>query len=316
MTTTTTATTNFSSTVVNLIASKILANLRANHAYMQPGNYRADGHRDGTNNVVTWTTYADLAVATTALTEGVAPTDNALTISVESASASQYGNTVAISDLAALENPHNLIRVASDNLADNAARTIDVLVRDIVTAGASVIYSSGAARSAVPASAVLNGTLVKRMVEELGAGNVRPFPNGNYRMIIHPRQAADLQRDSATAGYVDIFKYSEMASALNAGMLRTASFAGMDFLISSDSKIFATAGVSSANVYGAVAFGQEAYGVYWLQDLQAYLVPAGGDHSDPLAQKAIAGWKVAFASKLLTNPGAQLIRLETGSTNG
>ena len=314
MATTTTATTNFSSTVTADVKRRVLENLRAKHAHVMPGAFIPAAYQRGTNSFV-YVTYPDLSAATTALTEGTPPTDNALSISTESFSATQVGNTIAISDIAALQSPHNLASIAAERLAENAAKTQDILVREILAAGASVFYSGTAtSRSTVAGTAILTGALVKRMVEELQAANVPTFGNGRYRSVVHPRQAGDLQRDTSTAGYVDIFKANEQASNLTE--LRTAAYAGADFIITSDAKVFATAGASSANVYAALFFGPEAYAVNDLQSLNAYLVPAGGDHSDPIAQKAIVGWKMAFGAKILTGPGAKIMRLETGSTYG
>lgn len=316
MGTTSTATSNFSNTVTNLVTKKVLENLRAGYAHAAPGNYRAEAFEQGTNGTFVWTTYPDQSAQTTALVEGVAPTDQALTISTESASATQIGNTYAITDLALLQSPHNLIVVASDHAADQAAKTIDTMVRDVIVAGASVFYGGTAtSRATVAVSSVLTGALVKRMNEELGANNVRTFPNGLYRAIIHPRQAADLQRDTSTAGYVDVFKYAQPDPLIRSSM-QVGQFGGFEFMVTSQAKSFITAGLSSANVYAGLFFGQDAYGVGWEQRLNAYLVGPGGDHSDPLSQKAMLGWKCAFACKLLTGPGTQLIRLETGTTYG
>lgn len=314
MATTTTATTNFSSTVTADVKKKVLDNLRARYAHvMIPEPIRAE-YVEGTNSFV-YVTYPDLAAATTALVEGTPPTDSALSISTESFSATQIGNTVAISDLAALQSPHRLVSIAAERLADNAAKTQDILVREILAAGASVFYGGTAtSRATVAVSHVLTGALVKRMVEELQNANIPTFDNGRYRAIIHPRQAGDLQRDTSTAGYVDIFKANEQA--VNLTELRTAAYAGVDFIITTNAKVFATAGVSSANVYAGLFFGPASYAWNDLQALNAYLVGFGGDHSDPIAQKAIAGWKQAFGAKLLTGPGAKIMRLETGATYG
>jgi N4-gp56 family major capsid protein len=312
--TTTTATTNFSATVVADVKRRVLDNLRAKYAHIAPGNPIQASYVRGTNSFV-YVTYADLAAATTALTEGTPPTDNALAISTESFSATQIGATFAISDLAALQSPHNLASIASERLADNAAKTADTLVREIIVAGASVFYAGSAtSRATVAVSHLLTGALVKRMVEELQTANIPTFDNGNYRAIIHTRQAGDLQRDTSTAGYVDIFKANPMAENLTS--LRTASYAGVDFIVTQAAKVFATAGASSANVFAGLFFGPEAFAMNDLQSLNAYFVPAGGDHNDPIAQKIIVGWKQAFGAKLLTGPGAKLMRAETGATNG
>jgi N4-gp56 family major capsid protein len=316
--TTSTVTTNFGNTVTNLIAKKILLNLRANYAHAMPGNYRPEQFYNGTNGTFVWTTYPDQAAATTALTEGSPPTSQALTITTESASAVQVGGVYEATDLALLQSPHNLLAVGSDHAADQAAKTIDVLVRDIIAAGASVIYSgSQTSRANVASSHALTGAGVKRMVEELQTGNVRPFADGSYRAIIHPRVAADLQRDTSTGGYMDIFKYSK-PEALQT-RLPTANYAGVQFIVSTQAKIFtggSTAGGGTGNVFASLFFGEGAYGIGWEQPLNAYFVPAGGDHSDPIAQLAKLGWKTALATRLFTGPGAMLIRNESGATNG
>lgn len=279
---------------------------------MIPDPIRAE-YVEGTNSFV-YVTYPDLSAATTALTEGTPPTANALSISTDSFSATQIGNTVAISDLVAKQSKHNLVGIAAERLADNAAKTSDVLVREILAAGASVFYAGTAtSRATVASSHILTGALVKRMVEELQAANVEPFPNGNYRAVINPRQAGDLQRDTAAGGWVDVFKYDK--SEVLEG-LKTATYAGVDFIITTQAKVFATAGVSSANVYAGLFLGPNSFAMNDLQSLAAYLVGFGGDHSDPIAQKAIAGWKMAFGAKVLTGPGARIMRLETGATYG
>jgi len=311
--TTTTATTNFSSTVVAEVKRRVLINLRDRYVHAMPGSYIPGSYVKGTNSFV-YVTYADFAAATTALTEGTPPTDNALSISTESFSATQLGNTIAISDLAALQSPHNLAAIAAERLADNAAKTQDTLIREILVAGSSVVFAGSATvRSAVAATSVLTGALVKRMVEELQNANVLPFPDGTYHSIIHPRQAGDLQRDTSTAGYVDIFKYTRPDTLQS---FQTANYAGVTFYVSHAAKVFTTAGASSANVYAGLFFGPESFAMNDMQTLNAYMVAPGGDHSDPLGQKAIFGWKLAFGAKLLTGPGTKIWRLETGSTNG
>jgi hypothetical protein len=48
---------------------------------------------------------------------------------------------------------------------------------------------------------------------------------------------------------VDIFKANEQA--VNLTELRTAAYAGVDFIITQAAKVFQTAGVSSTNVFAA-----------------------------------------------------------------
>jgi N4-gp56 family major capsid protein len=311
MATLSTATSNFSSTVTALVHKRLEQALRAQYPHAQPGNFAQGEMLGNGTNSVTWVGYADLAASTTQLTEGTAPTDNALTINVDTATASQVGATIAITDLAVLQSPHRLFEVAADVIADNAAKTYDVLAREILAAGTSVQYVTATSRATVATSNVITGAQVKKMQAYLTRNNVPKFGDGFFRSIIHPDSVYDLQTDTANGGWMDIWKYTDNAPLLANEVGR---YAGVRFQISSNAKVFATAGASSANVYSTIFFGPSAYGISPLQNINTYFVAPGGDHSDPLAQKGIVGWKGAFACLLLDANGVRYLRLEHGTT--
>lgn len=313
MATLSTATSNFSSTVTALVHRRLEDALRASYPHAMPGNYLTGERMGNGTNSVTWIGYNDLAASTTALTEGTAPTANALAIVVDTATATQVGATIEITDLAALQSPHRLFDVAADVIADNAAKTYDVLVREILGAGASVQYVTATSRATVALSNVITGAQVKKMNSILLARDVPKFGDGFYRSIIHPYSVYDLQTDTASGGWMDVWKYTQNSPLLANEIGR---FGGVTFQLSSNAKVFATAGASSANVYSTIFFGPNAYGVSALQEINTYYVAPGGDHSDPLAQKGIVGWKGAFACLLLDAQGTRYVRLEHGATIG
>jgi N4-gp56 family major capsid protein len=86
------------------------------------------------------------------------------------------------------------------------------------------------------------------------------------------------------------------------------------FLVSSDAKVDTGAGASSGNVYSALFLGPDSYAVGDSQTLQSYFVAPGGDHNDPLAQKAIVGYKMRFGTLVLDEAGARLRVLKTQAT--
>lgn len=310
MATTTTATTNFSATVTALVMQQLEDILAASYPHISPANHVRARMGKGKNQL-TFTAYAQLAAVTTALTEGTPPTDQALAISTDVITASQVGWTAALSDLASEESPHDLVAVAAERIADQAAHSLDVIVRDILAAGASVKLSNGAARSAV--SAKVTGALVKEMAGRLQDLNVPKFSDGFYRCFISPRVVFDLQTDTANGGWMDIMKYTD----LGLPKLLThevGAYAGVRFMISTNAKVFATAGASSVDVLSTFFFGPNAYAVGDLQSLRAYFVPPGGDHSDPIAQKAIVGAKAALGAALLDANGVRYQRLESAAT--
>lgn len=322
MATTNTGQSGFSDLVTQLVAARAEEELRARAVHAMPGMYVPARFVKGTNTL-RYARYADLAPSTTTLTEGTAPTDDALTISSEFFTAKQYGATVAISDLANLDSPHDLISIAAERVAYKAVRSMDNIVRDDIHsnaataavwgATASGTLTQNAANSAVAAAGVLTGLFVKQTVARLKAANVPAFADGFYRAIIHPNQEFDLISDTAVNGWIESRKYVDNMDLLTGEI---GQFAGVRFIVSSDAKVYATAGASSGNVYAALFLGPDSYAVGDSQTLQSYFVAPGGDHTDPLAQKAIVGYKMRFGSLILDEAGSRLRVLKTQSTLG
>ena len=322
MATTNTGTSGFSDLVTQLVSARAEEELRARAVHAMPGMYVPARFIKGTNTL-RYARYADLAPSTATLTEGTAPTDDALTISSEFFTAQQYGATVAISDLANIDSPHDLISIAAERIAYKAVRSMDNIVRDNIHANvatsavwgatASGTLTQNAANSAVAAAGVLNGLFVKQTVARLKAANVPSFADGFYRCIIHPNQEFDLISDTAVNGWIESRKYVDNRELLTGEI---GSFAGVRFIVSSDAKLNATAGASAGNVYSALFLGPDAYAIGDSQTLQSYFVAPGGDHTDPLAQKALVGYKMRFGSLILDEAGSRLRVVKTQSSLG
>jgi len=320
MATTSTSTSGFSDLVTQLVSARAEEELRARAVHAMPGLYVPARFIKGTNTL-RYARYADLAVSTATLTEGTAPTDDALTISSEYFTAAQYGATVAISDLANIDSPHDLISIAAERIAYKAVRSMDTIVRDNIHANvltsavygatASATLTQNTANSAVAAAGLLTGSFVKQMVARLKGANVPQFADGTYRCIIHPAQEYDLVSDTSVNGWIESRKYVDNTELLTGEI---GQFAGVRFIVSSDAKVYATAGAASGNVYNALFLGPDAYAIGDSQTLQSYFVAPGGDHNDPLAQKAIVGYKMRFGSLLLDEAGARYRVLKTQAT--
>ena len=322
MATTTTSTTGFAALVQELVSARALEELRARAVHAMPGLYVPARFIKGTNTL-RYARYADLAVNTTPLTEGAPPADQELTISSEFFTAVQYGSTVAISDLANIDSPHDLVSIAAERVAYQAVRSMDQIVRDnihssaltsaVFGATASGTLTQNAANSAVAAAGLLNGAFVKQIVARLKGSNVPQFADGTYRAIIHPSQEYDLISDTAVNGWIESRKYVDNTNLLTGEI---GMFAGVRFIVSSDAKVYTTAGASSGNVYAATFLGPDAYAIGDSQTLQSYFVAPGGDHTDPLAQKALVGYKMRFGSLLLDEAGARYRIVKTQATVG
>lgn len=287
------------------------AELRAKLPHAMPGNYQPTSFIKGTN-LVRLARYADLSAVTTALTEGTPPTALALTIASEAFSATQIGAVLEVTDLAQLDSPHDPIALTAERAGRQAALSIDRLVRDILVAGTSVQYVTQTARNLLATSNVVTAAQVKKMIANLKRNNVPTFPDGYYRSIIHPDVVYDLQIDTATGAWLDI-KYTDSIGLISGEIGR---FAGTRFIESSEAWTDPNGGASSVTAYSTIFFGPGAYTLADSQNLSSYFIPPGGDHSDPIAQKAAVGWKVRFGCMLVDEAGPRYIRLESGATLG
>lgn len=320
MATLTTATSNFSALVQEVVGKAAEEELRTKLVHTQPGNYLSTSFIKGTN-LVRLARYADLAAQTTALTEGTAPTAQALTIASEAFSATQLGGVLELTDLAQIDSPHDLIAINAERAGRQAATTIDILVREILAAGASVQYVTATSRATLATSNVITGAQVKRMVAILSKNNVPTFGDGFYRAIVHSDTVYDLFTDTATGGWMDASKYVDNAPLLNGEIgryhrVRFLETGGTGTGTGAGAKVFVDGGASNADVYSTYFFGPGSYTMADSQRLSSYFIAPGGDHSDPIAQKAAIGWKVRFGAMLVDEAGPRYVRLESGATLG
>ena len=321
--------TNFNQTVTALVRRQIDENLRNRAVYLQAGEPIMGKLIAGTN-LIRFIAYSDLSVTTNAntvtpgttpwLNEGAPPTEEEFSIDYEEYGVQQAGRLLAISDVALAESPHDLMGVAAERVGVNAALTTDLWTGNILHAGAAagrVLYS-GAATSRVTVAATHNLTAanVRRAVTVLKTANVPPFADGMYRAFISPMISHDLMAEVAAGGWLDIARYAAPEMILNGEIGR---FAGVRFIETNVANLFANAGVGgTVDVYSTFFFGPGAFAFGDLQSIRAYVVLPGGDHSDPLAQKANIGWKAMFGAKLLDNTPARdrYVRFESASSIG
>lgn len=254
--------------------------------------------------------YAPLPEITTALVEGVTPDGQKIEESTVEAEIKQYGGYATLSDVVSLTNPDKILIYRTELLADQGARSLDVLSREVLVGGTNVRYANGkTARSALAATDKLTVKDVKRAVRDLENMNAKRFSDGYFGGIIHPYVAFDLTEDEqwrAPHQYVDtkeIYKYE------------IGAIAGVRFLQTSNAKKYAKGGASGADVYATMVIGKDAYGTIDLggSGLEVITKPLGsGGTSDPLNQRGTHGWKAFKATKILVDE--YMVRIESGAT--
>jgi N4-gp56 family major capsid protein len=282
--------------------------------------YKAAQQRNippNSGNQVSYRRLNTLTAATTPLTEGVTPSKTALSITEITGTVQQYGNYVEVSDTLDMMGIDPIIREATMLLAENAAVSVEEIVRAELVTGTNVMFATGAARNAQGPSNPITLALVRRAVRTLEANDAPPFfgsrsdengQGGTYIGFIHPRQWFDLVGDSAV---LNTFTYSDPEKLYT---MHLPMLGGVAWVKTTRAPIFTGAGASGANVFGAIICGSNAFGVVNVAGsgkFQVFAKPLGsGGTADPLDQRATIGWKSLQLPRILNNNF--MVRIETG----
>jgi N4-gp56 family major capsid protein len=313
----------FQKLVQELVSQQIAQELRSRMVHLVPGNYVPGQFVKGTDRI-RYVRYPDISHNLTELNEGVTPDPTVnLSVTTEYFSVKQYGSYTSLSDIAQLDSPHDLVSIAAERVSFAAAKSMDAIVRDVMNAGSARVYYaskftdgaavttrlgladgtvSNAGTDAARQDYKLNGLEVKKAVARLKAANVPPFPDGFYRCIIHPNQQFDLLTDTSGHGFLEATKYTQPLDMLSGEI---GAYSGVRFLVANDAKTFTQTNTASASItiYSALFFGPDAFVVGDSQTMQTYFVAPGGDHTDPLSQRALIGYKLRFGAMIMGEAG-------------
>lgn len=250
--------------------------------------------------------YNALSLATTPLTEGVTPAGNSLSVSDVYTTVEQYGDFVIITDKVVTTSPDPVLTEAAQVLGEQAGQTLDVITRDVISAGTVVQYANNAvSRVTVDSADVITQAEIREAVLTLKNANaprvtkmvnpdtgydttpVRPA----YVGIIHPNTTDKLRYESGTT-WIDVEKYQRSAGALLPG--EVGKIGDVRFVETTFAKVFAGAGASSIDVYSTLILGRDAYGITRIsgEALRNIVKPLGSaGTADPLDQRTTSGWK-------------------------
>ncbi len=202
----------------------------------------------GSGRTIEFRRFSSLPKALTPITEGVTPAGNKLSVSTVVSTVEQYGDYVEQTDLLELTAVDNTIVETTKKLAEQAGKTIDTVVREVINAGTNVLYSQKntngtftpvTSRADLDSSCKLTVRDVFRAAAELKAMNA-PKIDGSYAAVIHPYVAYDLMQEAGDE-WIDITKYTTPDNILTGEI---GKLAGIRFVESSEAKIFAPAKIS------------------------------------------------------------------------
>ena len=252
-----------------------------------------------------------LPKAMTPLTEGVTPAGKNLEVQTITATVSQYGDYITMSDMLELTAVDNVIVEALKLLGRQGGATMDTVVRNVLQAGTNVTYcpkvAADGTETAVTSRANLDNTcvltvkVIQQVVAKLRAQNA-PTISGKYVAIIHPYAAYDLMRDPE---WIDAHKY---ASPENLYEGEIGEIGGVRFVQTTEAKIY------SGGVFGTLIFGDGAYGTTEIAGggMETIVKQKGSaGTADPLDQRSSVGWKGLKTAELLIEQ--YMVRVESKS---
>ncbi len=272
----------------------------------------------GSGKKIEFRKYSALPKALTALTEGVTPAGNSLTVTTVEGTVKQYGDWIQLSDMLQMTAIDNNVVQATKLLSSQAGRTLDTVTREVLAGGTNVIYApkvvDGAetevlSRSTLTPECVLTPFVVMRAAATLEAMNT-PKIDGSYVLIIHPYCRETLQE---SPGWVDVVKYKEGNNTFSGEI---GKIGDVRVVTTSEAKVIndSTCPVVEESTYYSVftslLLGANAYGVTMLENggLQ-HIVKQLGYGEDPLNQRSSCGWKATSVAVRLCEE--YMVRIES-----
>lgn len=274
--------------------------------------------------------YSALSNTPVALTEGVTPASQQLSVVDVTATLSQYGGLTTISDVILDTHEDQTLNEAVNLLGEQAAQMIEKMRFGVLKAGTNVLYANGAARNAV--NTAISLTLQRRAVRALKRQNARFITSivrstpaygteavaPGYVGLIHPDLEADVR---GLTGFVPAEKYGSISQWEN----ELGKVEDVRYVTSTIFEPFADAGGAkgtmlsttgtNADVYPVLYVARDAYGIVALKGMFALtpmVVNPKPSDSDPLAQRGHVSWKAMQTAVILND--AWMVRAEVAAT--
>lgn len=200
--------------------------------------------------------YADLAVATSALTEAVDPDAVALSDSTVVVTLAEYGNVTVTTAKLRGTSFLNVDSDAANIIGYNMANSVDRLVHDVLIGGTNEDWAGDATSTAtIDATDNISASMIRENVAALRSASVATFSGGAYVGFIHPDVSYDLREDTAVT---DIIQYQIRQDGQGVRLGSIGTFSGVDFIETPRLEIQADAGATTTDVYNTMICGKQA----------------------------------------------------------
>lgn len=274
--------------------------------------------------------YTALNNTPVALIEGVTPAGQSLTYTDVTATLTQFGDLIKITDIISDTHEDPILKEATDLLGEQAAQLVENMRYGIIRAGTNVIFSNGATRSVVvsPISTVLqrravralkrqNARFITKIVRSTVAFQTENVAPG-FVCLIHTDCEADVRN---MTGFTPAERYgsitpweNEIGKVEDVRYVSSTIFTPFANAGGAAGVMLSSAGVS-ADVYPVLFLGADAYGIVALKGqfaITPMVVNPRPSDSDPLAQRGSVGWKTLQTAVILND--AWMVRAEVAVT--
>lgn len=276
--------------------------------------------------------YERLSAATTALTEGVTPTGSTPTKTDYTATLSQYGDFLELTDVIADTHTDPILQEYSGMLGEQAALTIDTLAFNILKAGTNLLYANGSARTDVNTPLTLNlqrkavRSLKRQYAEKIttklsssASFNTESVKPG-YIGLVHPDMTFVVRE---LPGFKDVVDYGsgadmymgEIGAVEEVRYIDSTVFSawadGGGAKAGSGTTMISTTG-TAADVYPVLYMARDCAAAVALKGAGAMipgvLNPGVMREGDPLGQRGYVSWKTYYTAVILNQ--AWMVRCE------
>jgi len=260
---------------------------------------------------VTFTKYADMAQATSALTETSDVTAVALSDSTVTLTLAEYGNAAITTAALRGQSFTNVDLDAAGLIAFNAVDSIDKVCADVAYADTTnVKYIGQTSRGALTASNTITSSSIREAVANLRSAAVPTF-GANYIGLIHPDVAVDLIEQTGTA---DLRSFQIRSDAENVRKGEIGTFDGVTFISTPRALLVADGGASNVDAYGTLILGEGGIGKAFSDLYGPEPEVVFGPVTDTLRRFQPVGWYAMLAYGVIR--GEALYRIESASSIG
>jgi N4-gp56 family major capsid protein len=241
---------------------------------------------------IQFTKYAQLALATTPLTETDDVTSVAMSDSQILLTPTEYGMAVTKTALSSLQSGGKIDTAAARLVGINMGRTQDALCIAAGEASSNVVTPGGTAEASLAATDVMSLTVLNTIYNKLARASIAPLSDGMFVAIMHDDVIHDLRNSTGAGSWMDITKYQDSVSVLKNEI---GALGGFRIVRDNHCAINADGGNLAVDTYKSQFLGFNGIAKAVSQNPQ--LVLSGP--FDKLGRFVNVGWKGAFQYKIL-----------------